>query len=151
MIADLGWDTLQRLKDLDTLTEFSLTPNLDYFTPTFWFRLQLFHKSANRKVKKTPFFSGKQHFYSFFQNPSENSELSMMYRIIHNLVDIPAEPYLTQYTSITRGHDSRLHQIQTTNSTYQQSFFPRTITLWNQLHQTAVSQTTLEAFQNHTF
>ena len=78
-----------------------------------------------------------------------------MYRIIHNLVDIPVEPYLTPLTSMTRGHDSCIHQIRTTNNTYQQSFFPRTIVLWNQLLQTAVSQTTLEAFQNqlatHTF
>ena len=26
------------------------------------------------KYGKTPIFSGKQHFYSYFQNPSENSE-----------------------------------------------------------------------------
>ena len=99
MIADLGWDTLQKRRDL--------------------------------------------------------ARLSMMYRIVHNLVDIPVEPYLTPSTSMTRGHDSHFHQIPTTNNTYQQSFFPRTILLWNQLPQTAVSLTTLEAFQNqlatHTF
>ena len=99
MIADLGWNTLQKRRDL--------------------------------------------------------ARLSMMYRIIHNLVDIPVGPYLTPSTSMTRGHDSRFHQIRTMNNTYQQSFFLRTIVLWNQLPQTAVSQTTLEAFQNqlatHTF
>ena len=92
MIADFGWDTLQKRRDL--------------------------------------------------------ARLSMMYRIVHNLVDIPVEPYLTPSTSMTRGYDSHFHQIRTTNNTYQQSFFPRTIVLWNQLPQTAVSQTTLEAFQN---
>ena len=99
MIADLGWDTLQKSRDF--------------------------------------------------------ARLSMMYRIVHNLVDIPVEPYLTPSTSMTRGHDSRFHQIRTTNNTYKQNFFPRTIVLWNQLPQTAVRQTTLEAFQNqlatHTF
>ena len=74
--------------------------------------------------------------------------LSMMYRIVHELVDIPVEPYLIPLTSMTRGHDSRFHQIRTSNTTYRYSFFPRTIILWNQLPQTAVSQTTLEAFQN---
>ena len=92
MIADIGWDTLQKRRDL--------------------------------------------------------ARLSIMYRIVHNLVDIPVEPYLTPSTSMTRGHDSRFHQIRTTNNTYQQSFFPRTIVLWNQLPQTAASQTSLEAFQN---
>ena len=53
MIADLGWDTLQKRRDL--------------------------------------------------------ARLSMMYRIVHNLVDIPVEPYLTPSTSMTRGHDTRFH------------------------------------------
>ena len=69
------------------------------------------------------------------------ARLSMMYRIVHHLVDIPVEPYVTPSTSITRGHDSRFYQLRTSNTTYQQSFFPRTVILWNQLPQTAVSQT----------
>ena len=82
------------------------------------------------------------------QKRRDLARLSMMYRIVHELVDIPVEPYLIPLTSMTRGHDSRFHQIRTSNTTYQHSFFPRTIYLWNQLPQTAVSQTTLEAFQN---
>ena len=50
------------------------------------------------------------------------SHVSMMYRIVHGLVDIPAELYLTPSTS-----NHRFHQIRTSNSTYQQSFFLRTI------------------------
>ena len=38
------------------------------------------------------------------------ARLSMMYRIVHHLVDIPVEPYLTPLTSMTRGHDSRFFQ-----------------------------------------
>ena len=53
MIADLGWDTLQKRRDL--------------------------------------------------------ARLSMMYLILHNLVDIPVEPYLSPSTSMTRGHDSCFH------------------------------------------
>ena len=83
------------------------------------------------------------------QKRRDLARLSMMYRIVHVLVDIPVEPYLIPLTSMTRGHDSRFHQIRTTNTTrYQYSFFPRTIILWNQLPQTAVSQTTPEAFEN---
>ena len=42
------------------------------------------------------------------------------------------------------------HQIRTSNIIYmyQQSLIPRSFILWNQLFQTVVSQTTLEAFQN---
>ena len=82
------------------------------------------------------------------QKRRDLARLSMMYRIVHELVDIPVESYLIPLTSMTRGHDSRFHQIRTSNTIYQYSFFPRTIILWNQLPQTAVSQTTLEAFQN---
>ena len=82
------------------------------------------------------------------QKRRDLARLSMMYRIVHHLVDIPVEPYLTPSTGMTRGHDSRFFQIRTSNTTYQQSFFPRTVILWNQLPQNAVSQTTLEAFQN---
>ena len=54
-------------------TEFSLTPNLDYFTPTFLILTPTFSQVPIEKYGKTPTFSGKQHFYSYFQNPSENS------------------------------------------------------------------------------
>ena len=41
--------------------------NFLILTPTF-------SKVPIEKYGKTPIFSGKQHFYSYFQNPSENSE-----------------------------------------------------------------------------
>ena len=47
---------------------FLLTPNLEYFTPTFCLWLQYFAKSQQNKT-----FSHKYHFYSSFKNPSENS------------------------------------------------------------------------------
>ena len=59
--------------------------------------------------------------------------LHMMYPIVHGLVDKPTEPNLTPSTSMTGGHDSRFHEICTSVTIYQQSFFPRTVILWNQL------------------
>ena len=53
------------------------------------------------------------------QKRRDLARLSMMYRIVHELVDIPVEPYLIPLTSMTRGHDSRFHQIRTSNTTYQ--------------------------------
>ena len=40
----------------------------------------------------------------------ELARLYMMYRIVHKLVDIPAEPYLTPSITRTRGHDTRYRQ-----------------------------------------
>ena len=81
----------------------------------------------------------------------DQARLTMMFRIVHQLVDMPAETYLTpsSHTGRTRGHDTRFQQIQTRFAGYQNSFFPCTIVLWNQLPQSAVSQTTLDAFQSH--
>ena len=42
------------------------------------------------------------------QQRREYARLTMIYRIIHQLVDIPTELYLTALTGRTRGHDSRL-------------------------------------------
>ena len=68
-------------------------------------------------------------------------------RIAHEQVDIPAEQYLIPLDNRTRGHNVQVRQIPYSFTVYQQSFFPRTIILWNQLPQEAVSQSTLEAFQ----
>ena len=83
------------------------------------------------------------------QRHRDLARLSMMHPIVHHLVDIPVEPYLTPSTSVTRGHDSYFFQIRTSNTAYKQSFFPRTVILWNQLPQTAVSKTTLAEPADH--
>ena len=44
-------------------SEFSLTPNLDYFTPNFLILTPTFSKVPIEMYGKTPNFSGKQHFY----------------------------------------------------------------------------------------
>ena len=66
------------------------------------------------------------------QQRRDYARLTMMYRIVHQLVDIPTEPYLTPLTGKTRGNDSRFRQIQTSYTGYQYSFFPRMIILRNQ-------------------
>ena len=55
----------------------------------------------------------------------EQARLTMMYRILHQLVDIPAETYLTpsSQTGRTPGHNTRFQQIQTRFAGYQKSFF----------------------------
>ena len=46
--------------------------NFLILTPTF-------SKVPIEKYGKTPIFSGKLHFYSYFQNPSENSVVTRMF------------------------------------------------------------------------
>ena len=53
--------------------EFSLTPNLDCFTPFFFTLTPTCSKAPLEKYGKTPNFTDKQHFYSYFQNPIEQT------------------------------------------------------------------------------
>ena len=47
--------------------DFSLTPNLDYFTPTLWFWLQLFHKSHLKSMIKLQTFLLECNFTPIFK------------------------------------------------------------------------------------
>ncbi len=63
-------------------------------------------------------------------------QLTMLFKIIHGLVDITADDYLTpaHSTRSTRsGHTRNLLQIPVSTDLYKNSFFPRTVRTWNQL------------------
>ena len=53
------------------------------------------------------------------------AQLTMFYKISHDLIDIPAENYLTRMTRSTRAsHSNKYRQISTSSSYYKNSFFP---------------------------
>ena len=63
-----------------------------------------------------------------------DARLTLMFKIINDLIAIPAEEYLTKSSSRTRSGASNSYRLYTTNtSTYANSFFPRTIKDWNSL------------------
>ena len=78
----------------------------------------------------------------------EQCKTVMMYRIINNLVDIPAEKYLTHSGTSTRGHETRFLVPYCSVNAYKSSFFPSTIRLWNSLPATAVTAPSLDAFKS---
>jgi hypothetical protein len=80
------------------------------------------------------------------QHRHNNTRITMFYKIIHNLVVITPDPSLVSAKTI-RGHNQRFSQIRARTSIFQNSFFPATIVLWNNLPQVAVSQACLDAFQ----
>ena len=54
-------------------------------------------------------------------------QLTMMFKIVHDLVDIPPEKYFTSASTRTRSeHQQKFRQIQTSTKYYKNSFFPRT-------------------------
>jgi len=73
----------------------------------------------------------------------------MMFKIIHNLVDIPANYYLTPLpmTHDTRGHNMRLLQPMTRTDSYLYSFFPSAIKIWNSLPQSVIDSNDIDQFK----
>ena len=69
-------------------------------------------------------------------------QLTMFYKIVNKLVDIPADHYLTPSKTSTRTtHSKKMLQYHTRTDTLKFSFFPRTIPTWNMLPATIVDLT----------
>ena len=61
-------------------------------------------------------------------------QLTLLYKIMNGMVDIPTSPYVTQASARTRSsHTMKLRQISSRTDAYKYSFFPRTIPFWNSL------------------
>ena len=68
------------------------------------------------------------------------SKSVMLYRIVHNLVEITAMPFLIPLRT-SRGHSMKFFIPQSTVNSHLYSFFPSTIRMWNQLPEYAISAT----------
>ena len=58
---------------------------------------------------------------------------TLFYKIINGLVAVPSQPYLVPYIRDTRGHAVKYYIPTTRTVVYQNSFFPASIRLWNNL------------------
>lgn len=77
------------------------------------------------------------------------AKVIMLYRIVNNLIEIPTTHLIPRgATVITRGHDIRFLVPFSRTKGHQQSFFPSTIRLWNELPTRAVSAATLDGFKD---
>ena len=76
------------------------------------------------------------------------NQLVMFFKIIHGLIDIPAERYLTPASTRTRSHHSlKYRQIPTYCDYHKYSFFPNTVCLWNSLPANAAESPGLVPFK----
>ena len=67
-------------------------------------------------------------------------QLTMLFKIINDLVDIPRDQYLTEASTRTRSHHShKFRHVPAPSDYFKNSFFPRTIVLWNSLPASLVS------------
>ena len=76
------------------------------------------------------------------------SKLIMMFKILHGLVDIPADDYLTPASTRTRVlHTNKLRQYAFSTDALKYSFFPRTITTLNSLSASVADAPDLVSFK----
>ena len=75
-------------------------------------------------------------------------QLTLLFKVIQDLVDIPASAYLTPASTRTRAnHTKKLRQISSKSDAYKHSFFPRTIPVWNPLPATVAEAPDLVSFK----
>ena len=75
------------------------------------------------------------------------SQVTMLYRITNNHVDIPSSAYLIPTQPTSRGHSCRFFQPYCRTVVFQRSFFPSAIGIWNRLPESLVSSPSLEGFK----
>jgi hypothetical protein len=85
------------------------------------------------------------------QSRRANAQTTIMYRIMYNLVDIPAEHHLNRTSLRTRGYSLQFLVPHTRTTVYRTSFFPQAICLWNQLPGSVVEVDTLDSFKAQLF
>ena len=83
---------------------------------------------------------------SSLESRRTTTSIILLYKIIHNLIEIPSSD-LIPITSCTRGHHQRFQHIYARTSLYSNSFFPRTIRLWNSLPEDIIQQQSLSHFK----
>ena len=75
-------------------------------------------------------------------------QLTLLFKIINDLVDIRADDYLTSSTGRTRqSHSKKYRQISTRTDSYKFSFFPSTIPVWNSLPASVAEAPSLVSFK----
>ena len=76
-------------------------------------------------------------------------QLTVISKIIHELIDIPLSEYLTPASSRTRAsHSLKYQQHSTSTDCFKYSFFPpRTIPVWNRLPVTVAEAPSLASFK----
>jgi len=76
------------------------------------------------------------------------SRVTVMYRIVHGLVAIPFQPNMQWNTRDTRCHSIKFLVPPVRVDAYRFSFFPATVTLWNNLPTAMVLSPSVDSFKN---
>ena len=81
------------------------------------------------------------------QTRRQHVKAAMLYRIVHQLVDIHAVTILIPIGAYTRGHANRFLPAFGSVNAYKHSFYPTSIRLWNSLPAEVITVPTLKIFK----
>ena len=83
------------------------------------------------------------------QQRRQDARLSLFYKMVYDLVDIPSDRYLTPVARPGLRHNNTLnYQLPLTRiNAYKNSYFPRTIKEWNSLSEDKVQSNSIETFK----
>ena len=65
------------------------------------------------------------------ESRSVKIQLTLLFQVVSNLVNIPASAYLTLGGRTRANHTKKLRQISSKSDAFNYSFFLRTISVWN--------------------
>ena len=75
-------------------------------------------------------------------------QLTLLYKVVNDLVDIPSSAYLTPSTSKTRSsHTKKFRQFSPSTYCFKFNFFPRSVPLWNSLPAVTAEAPSLASFK----
>ena len=76
------------------------------------------------------------------------ADITMLYKIVNDLVDIPASNLLTPSSTRTRSnHSQKFRHFSPSSDIFKFSYFPRTVRLWNTLPATVAEAPSLVSFK----
>ena len=76
------------------------------------------------------------------------SKAIMLYKILNNLVAIPADKYTTPNNNCTRGHPQRLRTVSCYTNVFLHSLFLSTIVIWNNLPSSVINSNNIHEFKS---
>ena len=75
-------------------------------------------------------------------------QLTLFYKVVNDLIDIPAEQYLTPAPSKLRSnHKFKYRHLSARSDCLKHSFFPKTIPVWNSLPASVAEASDLATFK----
>ena len=87
-------------------------------------------------------------YWESLQSRGTEIQLTMIFKIINNLIDITSSPYLTPSRTRTRAaHTKKMLQHHNRTDIFKCSFIPRTIPVWNYLPASVAEAPDLVSFK----